>query len=81
MNLDRRDAILDAARMWLETHPPLDRQTFRLQVRTRLVDEAGMTWQESYYAVTQMERELAGAPESIRTSVARASRLNRHLAR
>jgi hypothetical protein len=71
MNLDRRDYILDAARRWLETHPPLDRQTFMLQVRARLVAEAGMTRQASYYAVTEMERDLRGhgpSPESLTAS-------------
>jgi hypothetical protein len=58
MNAVRRDAILNNARMLLEVNPPADRRTFMTELRQRLVADAGMSWQESWYAVQSFVRDL-----------------------
>jgi hypothetical protein len=55
---DRRDAILDQALMRLLVNPPADRRTFMAELRERLVAEAGMSAQQSWYAIQGLVRGL-----------------------
>jgi hypothetical protein len=54
MNIERRQAILDQAGLRLSINPPADHRRFITEVRQRLVAEAEMSWQASYYAVMEL---------------------------
>jgi len=54
MNIERRQAILDAAELELELNHPQERRTFVARVLWQLISEAQMSEREAWYALMSL---------------------------